>query len=217
MKVTMFCQTTIDGKLSLGRGISSKEILSLLDEEDKRYIHSFRGKVDGIMVGKSTLQIDNPYLTNRYEKDNNPVRIIPTNSLEISSNYNVFSDTAKTIFVTPNKNKKRKLNQKIGSCEIFYCGNEEIDFNELFYKLESDYGVGSIMLEGGGELNWSLLDAGLVNEVILMQLPILVGGRDNVTLVDGVGYRELTLAKRCTLKKHEQHKNYLLLKYLVNN
>ena len=73
------------------------------------------------------------------------------------------------------------------------------------------------MLEGGGELNWSLLDAGLVNEVILMQLPILVGGRDNVTLVDGVGYRELTLAKRCTLKKHEQHKNYLLLKYLVNN
>lgn len=60
MKVTMFCQTTIDGKLSLGRGISSKEILSLLDEEDKRYIHSFRGKVDGIMVGKSTLQIDNP-------------------------------------------------------------------------------------------------------------------------------------------------------------
>jgi riboflavin biosynthesis pyrimidine reductase len=63
--------------------------------------------------------------------------------------------------------------------------------------------------EGGGEINWQLLDNDLVDEIILMQLPIIVGGLDNVSLLDGEGYREVSGVKRVDIQEVISRSNYL--------
>ncbi|MNO49692.1 2,5-diamino-6-ribosylamino-4(3H)-pyrimidinone 5'-phosphate reductase [compost metagenome] len=216
MKTSIFSQISIDGKLTLGAGQSSKPLFSLFDSNDIEYIHKFRGNVDGIMVGKNTITTDNPYLTNRYENDKNPIRIIPTRAMDISLDSNVLTDEGRTIIVTTEKGKDEKkmeiLRQRNKECLI--CGEDEVDFVELYRQLEEKFGITSLMVEGGGFLNWHVFNQGLVDEIILMQLPIIIGGSSNITLVDGDGYTEMDYIKRFKMAEVQQRDNYTLLRYL---
>jgi len=215
MKTTVFCQVSIDGKLTLGSGYSSKELFSLFDEEDMRFIHETRGTFDAIMVGKNTILTDNPLLTNRFEKNKNPVRIVPTSTMDIPLDANIFRDNEKTIIVTTAQgvDKQKLAAIKALGKECLICGQKTVDFAELFMRLERDYGIHSIMVEGGGSLNWCVFDQGLVDEIILMQIPIIVGGADNVTLVEGRGYHEVTRAKKYTVTEVRPKKNFTLMHY----
>ncbi|MNW48954.1 2,5-diamino-6-ribosylamino-4(3H)-pyrimidinone 5'-phosphate reductase [compost metagenome] len=216
MKTSIFSQISIDGKLTLGAGQSSKPLFSLFDSNDIEYIHKFRGNVDGIMVGKNTITTDNPYLTNRYENNKNPIRIIPTRAMDISLDSNVLTDEGRTIIVTTEKGKDEKkmeiLRQRNKECLI--CGEDEVDFVELYRQLEEKFGITSLMVEGGGFLNWHVFNQGLVDEIILMQLPIIIGGSSNITLVDGDGYTEMDYIKRFKVAEVQQRDNYTLLRYL---
>lgn len=215
MEVTIFSQISIDGKLTFGEGQSSKEMFELLGPEDIAYIHQFRGQVDGIMVGKNTICTDNPFLTNRYEPGRNPVRIVPSRTLDIPLNSNIFLDEERTIIVTTERgldeDKKRRITS-LGK-EVMVCGEDLVDFDQLFRRLESDYGIHRLMVEGGGLLNWYVFDRNLVDQIILMQLPIIIGGGSNITLVDGEGYNALTFSKRFRVVDVQPSPNYTLMRY----
>lgn len=215
MKTTIFSQISIDGKLTLGAGNSSKELFTLFSNQDMKYIHLFRGKVQGIMVGKNTILTDNPFLTNRFEDNKNPIRIIPTRTLDIPLDSNVLSDQGKTIIVTTERGRdEAKIEQiRARGKDCIICGEEEVDFVELGRQLEENYGITDLMVEGGGFLNWHILNQDLVDEIILMQLPIIIGGSSNITLVDGEGYKELCLTKKFKVVEIEAKDNYTLLRY----
>ncbi|KAA9008510.1 riboflavin biosynthesis protein RibD [Paenibacillus spiritus] len=215
MRTTIFSQVSIDGKMTLGAGQSSKPLFSMFEPEDVEFIHRFRGQVDGIMVGKNTIVTDNPMLTNRYEDNRNPLRIIPTTSLNLSMDSHVLSDGGRTLIVTTEQGRdEEKIAQlKERNKEVIVCGQEKVDFVELFRRLESEYGVHSLMIEGGGFLNWNVFDLDLVDEIILMQLPVIIGGGTNITLVDGKGYSDLDSAKRFSVAEVLPKKNYTLLHY----
>ncbi|WP_342439471.1 dihydrofolate reductase family protein [Paenibacillus sp. FSL L8-0436] len=215
MKTTIFSQVSIDGKLTLGAGQSSKQLFSMFEEPDIEYIHKFRGLVDAIMVGKNTIQNDDPMLTNRYEENNNPLRIIPTSHMDISLDSHVFADNGRTLIVTTeNGQDPEKISiLKNRNKEVLICGEDKVDFVNLFRELEASYNVHSIMIEGGGFLNWNVFDQDLVDEIILMQLPIIIGGETNVTLVDGKGYNDLSFAKKFKVVEVLPQKNYTLLRY----
>ncbi|WP_410771133.1 RibD family protein [Fontibacillus sp. BL9] len=216
MKTSVFSQISIDGKLTLGPGQSSKPLFSLFDGQDMEYIHKFRGKVDGIMVGKNTITTDNPFLTNRYEENKNPVRIIPTRTMDIPMDSNVLTDGGQTLLVTTENGKdEHKIEQlRERGKECLICGKDEVDFGQLFTLLEEKYGINSLMVEGGGFLNWHVFNQDLVDEIILMQLPIIIGGASNITLVDGEGYTKLDFAKKFKVVEVEPKDNYTLLRYL---
>lgn len=215
MKVTLFSQVSIDGKLALGSGNSSKELFNLLDDDDKRFIHEFRGKVDGIMVGKKTIDIDNPFLTNRYEENKSPVRIVPTSTMDLDLSSNIFTDSEKTIVVTieeQKNNPKADLIRGLGKvCVVF--GEDKVDFKKFFEYLEKEFNISSIMLEGGGYLNWTLFEQDLIDEIILMQLPVIIGGYNNTSLVDGDGFKDLEDIKKFKLIECKPRKNYNLLRF----
>lgn len=218
MKVTVFSEISIDGKLTLGAGNSSKELFSLLDQDDMRFIHKFRGEVDGIMVGRKTVETDNPSLTNRYELNKNPVRIVPSRSIDIPKESNILKDNVKTIIVTTEvggTDEKIDFIKSRGK-DCLICGKDGVDFEMLFKKLESEYNIKSIMLEGGGNLNWSLFEKDLVDEIILMQLPVIIGGESNISLVDGKGFTDLNSIKKFKVSEVEPRKNYTLMKYTRN-
>lgn len=216
MKTSIFSQISIDGKLTLGAGQSSKPLFSLFNNQDIEYIHKFRGKVDGIMVGKNTISTDDPYLTNRFEENKNPIRIIPTRSMDIPMDSHVLNDEGRTIIVTTeNGQDEYKINMlRERNVECLICGKDEVDFSLLNYRLETEFGITSLMVEGGGFLNWHVFKQDLVDEIILMQLPIIIGGASNITLVDGAGYNELEFAKRFKVAEVLPQDNYTLLRYL---
>lgn len=64
-----------------------------------------------------------------------------------------------------------------------------------------------------GDVNWQMFDLDLVDEIILMQLPVIIGGLDNISLVDGAGYRDIELVKRFRLQEVVPKTNYLLLRF----
>jgi 2,5-diamino-6-(ribosylamino)-4(3H)-pyrimidinone 5'-phosphate reductase len=64
-----------------------------------------------------------------------------------------------------------------------------------------------VLVEGGGELNWSLLRQGLVSELIVTIAPMIVGGRTATTLVDGDGYIHIHKATKMNLRSLTRHRN----------
>lgn len=217
MKTTIFSEISIDGKMTTKRDENSKALFETFTEKDKRFIHSYRGKNDAIMVGKNTIITDNPMLTNRYEKNNNPIRIVPTINMDIPIEANVFSNDSQTIILTVNKNIHHPLVkqvEKLGHRCLFY-GENEINFKQFYLDASKIYGINSILVEGGGTLNWTLLRNNLVDEIVLLQLPIIIGGRDNVTLVDGIEFiaREFPSYQLYDIEKKP---HFLVMKYKKN-
>ena len=154
MKITLLSQVSIDGKITLSVGESSKKMLSILTESDMRFIHTYRNLYDGIIVGMNTVRTDNPSLTCRYGFENNPVRIIISRTMKMSENLNVMSDNNKTIFVTIENgnfgldmlNKDEKF--------LIKCGYDNVDLKKMISILEDRFGIHSLIIEGGSELNW---------------------------------------------------------------
>lgn len=209
MKVTVFSQISIDGKLTLGQSASSKPLFQRFNDEDMRFIHKFRGEVDAIMVGRNTIATDDPQLTNRYEVGRDPIRIIPTTSLDLDISAKVLSSPGQTIIVTADRARDHKMVEQIRAQgkEVLFAGAESVDFKRLFSMLEAR-GLKHIMVEGGGQLNWQVFDLDLVDEIILMQLPIIIGGADTATLSDGAGYRSIEMTKSFKLHSFEARENY---------
>src|SRR6266571_5107559 len=87
---------------------------------------------------------------------------------------------------------------------VIIAGRETVDLREALLCLRK-MGFKNILAEGGGELNWSLLDLGIVDQLIVTVSPKLVGGRSATTLVEGAGYETISQAINVELKKvHRQ-------------
>lgn len=200
--VMIVSEVTIDGKLTLGRGISSKEIMKLMDDEANRYLHGIRAECDGIMVGANTIRIDNSNLTVRYVKGKNPIRIIPSSKADIPLTSNVLNvENAKTIVAVsreaPSDNiealRKRGVN-------VVVAGDRRVNFPILFDSL-SKMGIKKLMVEGGSTVNWSLVKDDLVDEIRLICLPVIVGGEGVPSLVGGKGFKKLENVKKFKVKR----------------
>ncbi|AMO46484.1 5-amino-6-(5-phosphoribosylamino)uracil reductase [Kosakonia oryzendophytica] len=213
MKITIFSQISIDGKLTLGHGGSSKGLFQLLNDEDIQFIHQFRGKVDAIMVGRNTIVTDDPQLTNRYG-GNNPLRIIPTSSLDFPDSARVLCSPEESLIVTTERARGHAMIQRIREHgkEVLFAGVDRVDFNFLFSLLQQR-GIEHIMVEGGGYLNWQMFDLDVVDDIILMQLPIIIGGATTTTLADGEGYKDINHTKAFSLHHFDARSNYNLLHF----
>lgn len=180
---------TLDGKIATSNGDSK-----WITEEDARaYGHHIRDRVAGIMVGISTVLADDPQLNTRIpnKEGNQPVRIIVDSKLRIPLEVNVVK-TAKqqpTLIATTNKAPKEKIEElaKLG-VEVLMIKekNEKINLESLMVQL-GQRKIDSILLEGGGTLNYSALDVGIVDKVMCFIGPKIIGGRNAITPVEGTG------------------------------
>ncbi|MCX7738755.1 MAG: dihydrofolate reductase family protein [Hydrogenothermaceae bacterium] len=100
--VSIISGVTIDGKISIGRGVSSKDVMPL-PLSVRKFLHNLRSRFDGIMVGCNTLRIDNPYLTVEYTEGRNSIRVIPCNKVNFDESLNVFSKPGKVMIVTTDR------------------------------------------------------------------------------------------------------------------
>ena len=195
-------EVTVDGKLTLYKGASSKELMTLMDIEAYKYLHQIRAKVDAIMVGCETVRTDNPSLTVRYVEGKNPIRIIPCGSGNIPLDANIFSKDAETwILTTPRMSEEIKRAIESKGHKVFIFEKESLDFVEIWEFLYKQ-GIRSILVEGGSNVNWQLVKNHLVDEIRLICIPVIVGGEDIPTLVGGDGFKSLSKVLHLRLRSH---------------
>jgi len=212
--VMIVSEVTIDGKLTLDRGVSSKEIMKLMDEEANRYLHSVRAECDGIMVGANTVRIDNPNLTVRYVEGDNPIRIVPTSKGDIPLDSNVLNTSvAPTILAVSEAAPKEKLEVfKSKGAKVLVVGKEKVDFVKLLKELYR-LGIKKLMVEGGSAVNWELIKNDLVDEIRLIHLPVVVGGDNVPSLTSGEGFKTLDRVKRFSIKRVFKCGNQVITEY----
>jgi len=127
----------------------------------------------------------------------------------------------KLFIITTNKSHSAFLvKEQMPDIEILLYQNE-IDFSDLMGKLFINYGVDKLTIQCGGTLNSILVRAGLVDRILLVIAPALIGGKDTPTIMDGESLHdteELSKIKSLKLIRAEELENsYLLLEYMVNN
>lgn len=125
------------------------------------------------------------------------------------------------IFVTTNKvHPAFELEKELGNIHIVYFDNK-IDFNELFTKLKTEYGADKLTIQSGGTLNAEFVRDGLVDYISLVIAPVMIGGKDTSTLMDGESLHtvnELSKIKALELEDITKLNNsYIHLKYKVLN
>jgi 2,5-diamino-6-(ribosylamino)-4(3H)-pyrimidinone 5'-phosphate reductase len=73
--------------------------------------------------------------------------------------------------------------------------------------------INSILLEGGGTLNWGFIENDLIDEIRLTVAPWIIGGENATSLVEGVGFDKMMEARKFKLLKVKSRNNYVILKY----
>ncbi len=187
--VTMKYAASMDGKIACYTG-ESKWITS---EAARHQVQLERLRHSAVMTGIGTVLADDPMLTCRLENSTSPVRIICDTHLRIPVNCNIVrtSQEFPTIIVTCSDDNSKKSELCSKGCFIMNV-NEADGHADLkhFIKSLSDYEyrkIDSILLEGGAELNWSALRAGIVNKVQSYFAPKILGGRNALSPVGGQG------------------------------
>lgn len=122
----------------------------------------------------------------------------------------------KVILVTKNK-EHPAFNTRYENLDILLY--DELDLNTLLEDLYSKYNAERLTIQSGGTLNGLFVRNKLIDYVNIVIAPILVGGRDVPTLVDGESIKDETeLNKLLPLKLLECNKlenSYIELKYKV--
>jgi 2,5-diamino-6-(ribosylamino)-4(3H)-pyrimidinone 5'-phosphate reductase len=185
--VLMMSEITVDGKLTLKRGASSKILMKYMAHETEILLHKTRAVCDAIMVGSRTIRIDNSFLTVRLVEGESPIRVIPCSNADIPLESNVLGPDAETIIaVSEDAPADRVAAIRARGADVIVAGKDHVDLPLLMRILWKDYKVRRMMIEGGPTLNWHMLHHHLVDEIRLIHLPFIVGGADTPSLVGGM-------------------------------
>lgn len=183
--VVMKYAMTMDGKIATHTGRSQW----ITGSAARRRVHEDRHRYSAIMVGVGTVLTDDPSLTCRLENSRNPLRIICDTGLRtpLQAKLVTTTETALTIIATAVTDTNRHRPYLDAGCEIMVLPqkNNHIDLNILMQRL-GEKQIDSLLLEGGGTLNWSAMESGIVNKVQAYIAPKLFGGSGK-TPVEGFG------------------------------
>ena len=212
LQVLINAAMTIDGKIATNLGDST-----ISSKQDLRRLHRLRSSVDAIVIGISTVIVDNPRLTARLVKrcGTTPVRIIVDSTGRIPLDSKILKSASKinTIVAVTSRASDRRIDKIMSAgAMVIVAGTRTVDLKELFYILKK-MGFNKILVEGGGELNWSILQLGIVNELMVTVAPRIVGGRTATTLVEGDGYTRISESIKTELIKISRQNNGEVILY----
>lgn len=184
--VTMKYAMTMDGKIACHTGASKW----VTGEDARSHVQTLRHRHTGIMVGIGTVLADDPMLNCRMEGGRNPIRIVCDTQLRTPLTSQLVQTAKKipTIIATSVTEESQHQPYLERGCQIITIPKKDghLDLTLLMEEL-GQRGIDSILLEGGGQLNWSALEAGIVREVSAYLAPKLFGGALAKSPVEGMG------------------------------
>jgi diaminohydroxyphosphoribosylaminopyrimidine deaminase/5-amino-6-(5-phosphoribosylamino)uracil reductase len=190
---------SLDGKIATRTG-DSRWISS---ETSRAEVHRLRRRMDAVMVGIGTALQDRPRLTPRPRgrvRPGFPTRIVVDSRARLPHDSPLFDDLplCPLLVATGGDAPPDRVERLEGrGAEIVAAPGEEgrVDLAALYRELGRREITG-VLLEGGGELAAAALEADLVDKILFYYAPLLLGGRDATTALEGVGAPSVPLGSR---------------------
>jgi len=184
MHVRVNAAVSADGKLSTRR----REQIEISGEEDFDRVADLRADSDAILVGVGTVVADDPHLL-ADEATDPPLRIVADSEGRMPPDARILDTAAPTVVLVSEAAPEGRVRRfEAAGAETVTAGVERVDLSAAFDALEAHHGVERVMVEGGGEIIFSLFEAGLVDDLSVFVGPTVIGGRDAPTLADGDGF-----------------------------
>ena len=198
MEVVVNAATSVDGKLST----RERRQVRISGEADFARVDRLRASADAILVGVGTVLADDPSLT-RHDRehrralgergavrDGPPARVVADSRARTPVDAAILDGDPPThVFVSEASPADRREALGAAGATVHVAGEERVDLASMCETLDAG-GVNRLMVEGGGELIFSLFEAGLVDRLSVFVGPVVIGGRDAPTLADGVGFTD---------------------------
>lgn len=176
---------TIDGKIATMHGDSQW----ISNEHSRNIVQEIRGRVDGIMVGCTTADRDDPLLTARGEKSRTATRIVVDSLARIRLNSNLVATAGECpviIVASPNASQTHLRALEERGVEVWVGESNDPDLRLMeFLHVFHDRGNTNLMVEGGGTVMGSLAKMGQIDEAHVFVGPKMLGGRNSITPVEG--------------------------------
>jgi 2,5-diamino-6-(ribosylamino)-4(3H)-pyrimidinone 5'-phosphate reductase len=211
-EVTIYNMTSLDGRLTgfegdlgLYYGISSK------------------WSNDGVLVGSETVLKSMEEVPEEKEADRNPPESVTDKSLP----YVIFVDSRgrirshhvfrrepyiREVIVLISGNTPDEYRKYLEERSIIYIetGEERVDLKEALEVLYDEYGLRNVRTDSGGSLNSVLIREGLIDRIVVLMNPVLVGG-GNTPFVN-----ELAHSLKLKLEKNEKiEKGHILMEFSI--
>ena len=183
---------SLDGKMATSSG-NSKWITG---PEARMEAHRLRNQVDGLIIGRGTIDADNPSLTTRLEGETcrHPTRIILSASGRMNENARVWDTEmpGQSLFVTtdrcPSLHRKQLEKRDVETLTLpSDSRGTGIDLAALLQAL-GQKGMSRIMVEGGPKVLTSFMQQDLFDEIWAFVAPKIIGGSSAPTPFDGKGF-----------------------------
>jgi len=185
---------TADGKISTRRRTPSQ----FTSAADKARLHEIRARHDAVLAGRGTVAADSmsmrlsvePLRLARIQKGKpaEPLRAVVSNAGGFDPRWKIFKPAEAPPVVFSTTRMPQKIRAAIAPlCDLHLFESAAVPLRSALAILRSDYGVKSLVCEGGGELLRSLAAEGLVDEIHLTIAPVVFGGFEAPTLTGTPG------------------------------
>jgi len=185
---------SLDGKIATRNGDSRW----ISNPESRRYVHSLRHITDAVMVGVNTVLADDPQLTCRCGERGGvmreqPLRVIADTKGRTPVTAQIFVEPGRALIALGEGVKPEVIEGfRSKNAEVVVIPSKEglLDLEQLF-KVLGQREVTSVLVEGGGTLLGYMFDHRLVDKVVAFVAPVIIGGSEAETAVEGRGAEKI--------------------------
>ncbi len=184
---------TLDGRIATATGDSQW----ISSAASRKRAHQLRAEADAVMVGMGTVRADNPSLTVRHVKGENPYRLVVTASADFPRSCRLLDENedVKTIVATGSRGAehlaRRAAKHHLTVWEIEEAADGRLRLSDVLTKA-AGFGLQSVLVEGGSQVATSLLEAQLIDKYVAFVAPRVIGsGRE---AIDDLGIRRIANA-----------------------
>lgn len=217
--VLLSAAVSIDGYLDTRPG---EERLILSNAEDFDRVDSVRASVDAILVGAGTLRADNPRLLVNSEQrragriadglPEYPLKVTITGTGDLSPDWKFWHHGGEKLVLAVGNEASEKARANLGDLATIQGIPTDATWQTALDVLGQVYGIGRLMVEGGGTIHTQLLELALADELQLVIAPLLVGQSDAVRMFGPANYLGGPSA-RLQLLETRQIGDVVLLRY----
>ena len=188
---------TLDGKVATRTGDSQW----ISGEASRARAHRWRAESDAVAVGIGTALVDDPRLTARIEGvARQPRRVVFDSEARLPLDSRLVKDVSDVpLIVVCSRAAKRtsvEALQAAGVDVIVATGENEGARGQHALDELGAREVQSLLPEGGPHLAGAFLEAEEIDEVRVFIAPVLLGGAQARTAVEGIGFGEIAAAPR---------------------